>query len=167
IRPAGVNYLKENVKLFFAPNGDEKTIIDMINRYQIDAVITRTERITQHILESCPTLKIIGQHGVGLDNIDIEAARRLGISVINVPDATYVSVAEHTMMLILALGKNLFKNDFHVRNGNWQYREQVFPREISRKSLFIVGYGRIGSKVGELASAFNMNVIVYDPFIRQ
>lgn len=165
IRPIGVDFLKEKVHVYEAPNGEEQTIIDYINRYSIEAVITRTERINKNIMNQCPSLRIIAQHGVGLDNIDLTAAKMKNITVINVPDANYVSVAEHTLMLMLSLAKNAIMNDRQVRKGHWQYREEVFPTELQHKNVFIIGYGRIGRKVAELAKVFGMTISVYDPYI--
>jgi D-3-phosphoglycerate dehydrogenase / 2-oxoglutarate reductase len=165
IRPIGVEYLKKNFNVYFAPNGDEDTLLSLINEKEIHAIITRTEIISANLIRSSPSLEVIGQHGVGINNIAIKAASEGGVCVINVPNATSVSVAEHTMMSILSLSRNLVCNHQAVKNNNWNYRDQVLPTEISGKTLMIVGFGNIGSRVAKFANAFSMKVFVYDPFI--
>lgn len=167
IRPIGVDYLEKRFHTFLAPDGKESTLLNMINKHNIHAVITRTESITANIIKKSPSLKVIAQHGVGVNNIDLKAASEEGIYVLNVPDANFVSVAEHTIMSILVLSRNLLRNDREVRNDNWEYRDIQLPSEISGKNLLIVGFGRIGEKVYEYARLFNMNVLVYDPFVKK
>ncbi|WP_408006916.1 hydroxyacid dehydrogenase [Pseudalkalibacillus sp. A8] len=165
IRPIGVDYLSNKFSTFYASNGKEKTLIKMINENEIHALITRTETITANLIRSCPSLEVIGQHGVGVNNIDVSVATEEGVCVINVPDANFVSVAEHTMMSILALSKNLVRNHKEVKKNNWDFRDQVLPSEIADKNLFIIGFGNIGRRVAKLANAFNMKVFIYDPYI--
>lgn len=165
IQPNGVAFLEENCNVSYAENGERETLIRAINGHQAEAVITRCEIIDEAIMKACPSLKVVGQHGVGLDNIDVKAATARGVKVLHVPDGNYISVAEHTMMFILALSRELRKNDDHVREGRWQLREINFPMEILGKNLLIVGLGRIGKKVAEFAKAFDMNVMAYDNYV--
>jgi len=165
IRPIGVNMLKEHCEVFMVPNGKEETLVEAINKNQIEAIITRVEFITGNIIENCPTLKVIGQHGVGLDNIDITVASEHGIMVLNVPDANYVSVAEHSIMFILALSRSLIWADENVRAGHWSFREEHIPMEIAGKKLLIIGVGRIGKEVARKALALDMKVIGYDGYV--
>lgn len=165
IRPVGVELLKKECNVFFAPDGEEDTLIEYINKHSVEAVLTRVEKITRNIIESCKGLKVIGQHGVGLDNIDVAAASENGVLVLNVPDANYISVAEHAMMFILALSRRLLMADSSVRNGNWKFRETNIPMEVADKNLLIVGLGRIGRDVAKKAQAFNMKVMAYDVFV--
>lgn len=165
IQPVGVDILKKNCEVFMAPDGKEETLIQAINENQIEGVVTRVERITRKVIESCPTLKVIQQHGVGMDNIDIPVATAHGVRVLNVPDGNYVSVAEHVMMSVLALSRNLCCADRAVRSGNWKYRETNIPSEVADKVLLIVGLGRIGRDVAEKALAFRMRVMAFDPFV--
>ena len=165
IRPEGVELLKKECNVFYASDGDEETLIEAINTNCIDAVITRVEKITRNIFENCKSLKIIGQNGVGLDNIDVDAATEFGVKVLNVPDANYISVVEHTLMLILSLSRYLVLADENVRKGNWLYRETNIPMEISNKNLLIIGFGRIGKEVAKKAMAFNMNIFAYDSYV--
>lgn len=165
IRPVGVEFLSNKFNVFYASDGKEETLIKQINENGIHALITRSETVTANLIRSCPSLEVIGQHGVGVNNIDVSAATEEGVVVINVPDANFVSVAEHTMMSVLALSRNLVRNHQEVKKNNWNFRDQVLPSEIADKNLFIVGYGNIGRRVAKMASAFSMKVYVYDPYI--
>jgi len=166
IRSTGINYLEDKCKVVYAPNGEEDTLIDYINTYNISAVITRTERITEKVIKSTSSLKFIGQHGVGLDNIDLDACKVHGVAVLNVPDANFMSVAEHAMTMILALSKNLMVNDEEVRKNNWAYREQYFPSEINNKNMYVIGFGRNGRETARKAmDGFGMHVLGFDPFV--
>ena len=165
IQPVGVDLLKEQCEVFLAPDGKEETLIQYINQYQIEGVLTRVEQITRHVLEQCSSLKVVAQHGVGLDNIDVKAATEHGIKVLNVPDANYTSVAEHAIMFILASARHLIVADRNVRAHNWSYRETNFPADIAGKTLLIVALGRIGKDVAQKAQALDMNVIAYDAYV--
>lgn len=167
IQALGVKILEDNCKVVTALDGREETIISVINENAAHAVVTRVEQITRRVIESCASLKIIAQHGVGLDNIDVRAASKNGVMVLNVPDANYVSVAEHAMMSVLALSRNLLQADKNVRAGNWIFRENKIPTEIAGKTLLIVGLGRIGRDLAKKALAFNMKVMSYDVYVTQ
>lgn len=167
IQPIGVKILSENCKVVIAPDGEADTIIKYINQNTASAVVTRVEKITLRIIESCPSLKVVAQHGVGLDNINVQAATKNGVMVLNVPDANYVSVAEHAMMFVLALSRNLLQADKNVRTGNWLFRENKIPMEIAGKSLLIVGLGRVGRDLARKAMAFDMRVMGYDAYVTQ
>lgn len=165
IQPVGVEMLKKECRVVMAPDGNEDTIIQFINQNRAEAVITRVEKITRRIIENCPSLLVVGQHGVGLDNIDVAAATEYGVFVLNVPAANYMSVAEHTIMFILALSRRLLVCDSKVRNHEWEYRNVFYPMEINGKTLLILGLGRIGQEVARKAKAFNMRILGYDPFV--
>ena len=137
IQPVGVDLIKENCETFMAPDGKEETLIRCINENQIEGMVTRVETITRKIFKSCPTLKIVAQHGVG----------------------------EHVMMFVLANSRTLLQADYAVRHGNWKFRETNIPHAVAEKTLLIVGLGRIGRTVAKMAAAFDMNVMAYDPFI--
>ncbi|WP_369282557.1 hydroxyacid dehydrogenase [Oscillibacter sp. GMB15532] len=165
IQPVGVDILKAHCEVFMACDGTEDTLIQKLNEHQAEGIITRVEHITHRILEKCPSLRVIQQHGTGMDNIDIFAATAHGVRVQNVPDGNYISVAEHVVMSILALSRNLIQADAAVRQGNWNYREIRIPHEIAEKTLLIIGLGRIGRSVAKKAQAFDMQVIGFDPFV--
>lgn len=165
IRPVGVEYLKAHANVIMAPDGAEDTIISYINEHKCAAIVTRTERITKRVVDSCPSLRVVGQHGIGLDNIDLEAATAAGVRVLHVPDATYQSVAEHAAMFLLALSRDLYRADANVRSGNWVYRESHFPMEVMGKTVLIIGVGRIGGALAKRLSGFDMNLLGYDIYL--
>lgn len=165
IQPNGVEYLEQNSHVFYAPDGKKETLIKYINENEIEAVVTRSEVIGKEIMDACSSLKVVGQHGVGLDNIDVKEAGKHSIKVLNVPDGNYISVAEHTMAFILALSRSLRINDCSVRADAWYSRENRYTMEIYTKNLLIVGLGRIGKAVAERAKAFGMHIMAYDGFV--
>lgn len=167
IQPIGVDLLKKECNIFMAPDGKEGTLIEYINKNNINAIITRVEKVTRKIIESCKSLKVIGQNGVGLDNIDVNAATENRVMVLNVPDANYISVAEHTIMFILSLSRNLIVADKNVRKCNWKFRETNIPMEVADKNLLIIGLGRIGRDVAKKAKALDMDVMAYDSYVKE
>jgi D-3-phosphoglycerate dehydrogenase len=165
IQPNGVEFLEERCSVFLAPDGGKNTLLSWIAEHAIEAVLTRCEIIDREIMRACPTLKVVGQHGVGLDNIDVAAATECGIKVLNVPDANHLTVAEHTLMFILGLSRSLRINDASVRAGEWYSRENRFTHDVMGTTLLIVGLGKIGKAVAERAKAFGMHVAAYDRFV--
>ncbi|MDP2939266.1 MAG: phosphoglycerate dehydrogenase [Candidatus Omnitrophota bacterium] len=130
-----------------------------------NAVIVRSAtKITKDIIDAATNLKIIGRAGVGLDNVDLEAATKRGIIVMNTPAGNTISTAEHTMSLILALSRNIPEANLSTKAGEWK-RSKLMGVELYGKTLGIIGLGRIGGEVAKRAAAFGMNVIAYDPFL--
>ena len=166
IQPIGVNLLKQHAEVILSPDGSEESLISYLSSGDISAVITRVERITKKIIDASNGLRVIGQHGVGVDNIDIRAATNKGVLVINAPISNYLSTAEHAVMFMLALTRRLRDSDSAVRAGNFQFRESFYPDEINGKNLFVIGCGRIGSEVARKCRiAFNMHVYGFDPYV--
>lgn len=165
IQPNGVAYFEEYANVFYAPDGQPETLIRCMNEHQIEGVVVRCEPITKEIMDAVPSLKVIGMHGVGLDHIDVKEATAHGIRVLNIPDANYLSAAEHTIMFILALSRSLRINDCSVRADAWYSRENRYTMEVFEKNLLIVGLGRIGKAVAKRAQAFDMHVMAYDGFV--
>jgi len=115
------------------------------------------------MMEAAPKLKVIGRHGVGVENIDLEVATERGIWVVNTPDANDISVAEHFFGVALMLSKMLKKGDLALREGRWEARYQYIGKELHGKTLGILGFGRIGKAVGRIGhNGFNMRVLYYD-----
>jgi D-3-phosphoglycerate dehydrogenase len=130
-----------------------------------DAVIVRNQtRVDATLLEHGASLKAIGRLGVGLDNIDLEAARDRAIPVVLARNANAVSVAEYVMAAILQCSRNLFAADEDVRAGNWD-RRRFTGSEVYGKTLGLVGMGEIGQRVARRATAFSMRVLGYDPYV--
>jgi D-3-phosphoglycerate dehydrogenase / 2-oxoglutarate reductase len=118
---------------------------------------------TRKLMEACPSLKVIARHGVGVDNIDIPAATDLGIQVLNTPLANNESVAEQTMGMLLGLSKRIFQADRALRRGDWKARFALTGLEVKGKTLGIVGTGRVGSRLAEMAHhGFGMNILYRD-----
>ncbi len=130
-----------------------------------DALVVRSRtKVTAEVIEHARKLKLIGRAGVGVDNVDVPAATRRGIIVMNTPAGNTLSTAEQTMALLLCLSRNTARADASVRQGVWEPKKFVGV-ELYGKILGIVGLGRIGSEVAHRARAFGMKVIAYDPFI--
>ncbi len=136
---------------------------DIIKDY--DALIVRSAtKVTKDVIAAALNLKVIGRAGVGLDNVDLEAATQKGIIVMNTPGGNTISTAEHTMSMILALSRNIAQANASVKKGEWK-RSKFMGVELYNKVLGIVGLGRIGTEVAKRASSFGMKVLAYDPFL--
>jgi D-3-phosphoglycerate dehydrogenase len=132
-----------------------------------DALIVRGQtRVTSAVIEAASRLKVIGRSGVGVDNIDLDAAKKHNVSVVNAPTSTTVAVAELAFGLLLALAREIPRADGTMKQGQWSKKE-FEGVELNGKTLGIIGYGRIGIEVGKRAAAFGMNVIVYDPNVSE
>jgi len=130
-----------------------------------DALIVRSAtKVTKDIIDAACKLKVIGRAGVGLDNVDLEAATQKGIIVMNTPQGNTISTAEHTMSMILALSRNIPQANASVKLGEWK-RSKFMGVELYNKTLGIVGLGRIGTEVAKRALSFGMKVLTYDPFL--
>ncbi len=132
---------------------------------KVDGWIVRSgTTLDSKIIEKADNLSVIGRAGVGVDNIDISAATRRGIVVMNTPDANTISAAEHTMALILALSRNVSSGHHGLSKGQWN-RHSLIGSELHGKTIGIVGLGKIGKEVIQRSKAFNMRILGYDPFI--
>jgi D-3-phosphoglycerate dehydrogenase len=159
---AGKALLREKAEILFAHSLEEASLIKEMK--EIDGIIIRANgKVTRKIMESAPRLKVIGRHGVGVENIDLEAATEKGIWVVNTPDANDLSVAEHFFGLALILSKMLKKADIALREGRFEARYQYIGNELHGKTLGILGFGRIGRAVGRIGhKGFDMRVLYYD-----
>jgi len=132
-----------------------------------DAMIVRGRtKVTASVVDAASKLKVIGRAGVGVDNIDLEAAKKHRITVVNAPLSTSLAVAELTFALLLALAREIPRADATMKQGQW-LKKELEGVELNGKTLGIIGLGRIGVEVGKRASAFGMNVIAYDPLISE
>ena len=146
----------------FLPTMSEDELVKVIGEY--DALMVRSQtKVTKKIIEAGKNLKIIGRAGVGVDNIDIESATQNGIIVVNSPDGNTMAAAEHTLALMLAMARNIAPAATSTKEGKWD-RAKFTGCELYKKTLGIIGFGKIGTHVGEVALALGMKVIVYDPF---
>ena len=129
-----------------------------------DALIVRSAtKVTREVIEAGKNLRIIGRAGVGVDNVDVEAATERGVIVCNAPTSNIVSAAEHTMALMLACARNVAQANASMHEGLWE-RTKFTGVELYEKTLAIFGLGRIGGLVAERARAFGMRLVGYDPY---
>ena len=165
IRPEGQRVLEGRVRIVEAPDYTPDTLKKCIR--EAHGVILRTRaRITAEMIAEAPHLQVIARTGAGVDNIDVKAATERRIYVCHVPDANVVSVAEHVITLLLALSKQLKILDKEVHRGNFAIRYQYLSRELSGKTLGIIGLGKIGREVAERGGkGLGMKVVTFDPYI--
>ena len=159
---AGKSVLREKAEILFATSLEESSLINQVR--EADGIVLRTRgKVTRKLMESAPKLKAIGRHGVGVENIDLEAATEKGIWVVNTPNANNLSVAEHFFGLALMLSRMLKKGEIALKEGRWEARNQCVGKELQGKTLGILGFGRIGKSVGRIGhNGFNMNVLYFD-----
>ncbi len=151
--------LKVDVKIGLNP----KELAGVIKSY--DGLVVRSStKVTAEVIQKADRLKVIGRAGVGLDNVDVEAATKRGIIVMNVPGGNTISAAEHTMSLLLALARHVPQSDAHLRSGKWD-RAAFTGTELFGKTLGVIGMGKIGSEVAKRAQAFGMRILAHDPFL--
>src|ERR1700761_8838521 len=141
------------------PNGLEAALVDA------DALVVRSAvQATDELMKHAPKLRVIGRAGVGVDNIDADAATRRGIVVMNTPGANAIAVAELTVGLMLALGRQLTRANTLLHAGKWE-KKSLQGTELRGKQLGILGLGRVGLEVARRAKAFGMDLVGYDPFV--
>ena len=129
------------------------------------AIAVRVSELPESLLDAAPALRVVSRHGVGYDNVPVDYCTRRGIAVTTTGDANSNSVAEHTFYLMLSAARAGTETDRAVRSGDYAVRSRIIGREMSGKTLLVVGYGRIGRRVAALASAFGMRVAVHDPYL--
>jgi len=160
----GLEILKKETEVVYLPQLPERTLSDEIRDAQ--AVVVRVAKIGRDLLEQTKNLLIIAKHGVGYDNIDVEAATQKRIVVVYTPEANAESVAEHNLGLMLSLSKKICTFDRMLRQDRLGRREDYIGVEIKDKKLGVIGLGRIGSEVASKCRiAFDMDIISYDPYV--
>ncbi|WP_243079216.1 hydroxyacid dehydrogenase [Pantoea sp. MQR6] len=130
-----------------------------------DALLLRTQPLTSKEIAQAAKLKIVSRHGVGYDAVDLPALNERSIPLTIVGDVNSLSVAEHTLSMLMTLAKQLRVYDENMRSGQWNCRNSFSAIELAGRTLFILGFGRIGREVARMARCFNMKVVAYDPFI--
>lgn len=141
---------------------DEERLLELAK--DVDAIIVRSKpKVTRKVIENAPNLKVIGRAGVGLDNIDLDAAKERSIEVVNSPGASSRSVAELAMALMFNVTRKIAFADRKMREGVWA-KKQCMGFELDGKTLGIVGFGRIGYNIAKIAKAMGMNLLLYDPY---
>ena len=165
LSPEGLKVFNDSVELTVDVKTDLKpdALKEIIKDY--DALVVRSAtKVTKEIIQAASKLKVIGRAGVGLDNVDLEAATAKGIIVMNTPAGNTISTAEHTFSMILTLSRNIAQANASMKKGEWK-RSKFMGVELYNKVLGIVGFGRIGSEVAKRALSFGMKVLAYDPFL--
>ena len=131
-----------------------------------DACTLRVSKLNSTILEKCKKLKVISRHGVGYDNVDLNYIKKNKIALLITASANASAVAEHVMMLMLSLSKSIFLYNKEIRDGNFRNNSKnIQTIELLHKTILIAGFGRIGKSLIKKCLAFEMNVLVYDPFV--
>ena len=130
-----------------------------------DGLIVRGTPVDEALLAKAERLRVVCRHGVGYDLVDVPALTRRGIALMITPEANAASVAEHALMLMLTLARNVVPVSAAVRRGEWRVRGQSGTFELGGRKVLVVGFGRIGTRVARLCSAFGMQVMVHDPYL--
>ncbi len=163
IAPAGVKLLEDTCLVDLAVDVPRHELLERLA--DAEGLIVRSGTLVDaELLAAAPGLRVIGRAGVGVDNIDVEAATGAGVLVVNAPTANVISAAEHTMALMLADARNIARGDSMVRRGAWD-RKALQGVELHGKTLGLLGLGRVGSLVAIRALAFGVKVIAYDPYV--
>jgi D-3-phosphoglycerate dehydrogenase len=165
INEKGIDELKDIADVVVQTDITPEELVDSIADY--DAIVVRSRtKVTREVIEASKKMKIIARAGVGVDNVDVGAATEKGIMVVNAPESTSITVAEHTMGVLLSLARKISIADKSVKEGKWE-KNKFMGSELSGKTLGIIGMGRIGSQVATRCQAFNMEVLVNDPYITE
>jgi len=160
IAEAGIDLLRERFDVDVDSDGD---LAARIGDY--DAIIIRSgTHLDAGLIDKATKLKVIGRAGVGIDNVDLDAASRRGIVVANAPESTIVSAAEHTLGLLLGLSRSIPQAHAALKEGRWE-RSRFAGHELAGKTLGLVGFGRIGRQVARLARGLDMRVLAFDPYV--
>ena len=130
-----------------------------------EALIVRSQtQVTATVLDAADRLRVVARAGIGLDNVDVEAATRRGVMVVNAPQSNVISAAEHTLALLLSQARNIPQAHAALTAGRWE-RAEWEGVELAGKTIGVIGLGRVGGLVAHRAAAFGMRVIAYDPYV--
>ncbi len=163
IGDSGVELLREHFDVEVGIDWSDEQLAERIGEY--DGILIRSAtKMTPELIGRAERLRVIGRAGVGVDNVDVEAATKRGIVVANAPQSNVVTAAEHTMALLLALARNIPQAHKSLIEGKWD-RSKYSGVELYEKTLGIVGFGRIGQLVAHRARGFGMRVLAFDPFV--
>ena len=162
LSPAGLAILLKNT--------DWNVIVSNPKEYDqhladADALVVRSAvKVTREVLAKAPNLRAIGRAGVGVDNVDLAAATEAGVIVMNTPGGNAISVAEHTVALMLAMARFVAQASESTKSGKWE-KKRFIGNELREKTLGLIGLGTIGRGVVQRASAFEMRIVAFDPFV--
>ncbi len=163
IDQVGIDILSQVAQVDIKTGLPPEELIRIIPEY--DGLMIRSgTRVTQQVIEAGSNLKIIGRAGVGVDNVDVPAATRKGIVVVNSPEGNTIAAAEHTLAMMMALSRYIPEANQSVKRGQWD-RKSYTGNEVYKKTLGIVGLGKIGAHVATVARAMGMKLLAYDPYV--
>lgn len=163
IHPIARARLSADADIVDVDGTDESTLLAAL--HDADALVVRSEtQVTKAVLNASPRLRVVARAGVGVDNIDLAAATRAGVLVLNTPGANAVSAGEHAIALLLAITRQLPQANESTHAGRWE-RKSLRPIDLQGRTVGIVGLGRVGSVVAQRLRAFDMRVLAYDPYI--
>lgn len=167
LHPSGIALLASasGVTYDYVEEVSEPSYAPLIDR--ADGLVIRTQPLSAPTVALASHLRIVSRHGVGYDAVHLPSLNERGIALAVVGDVNSVSVAEHSMMLLLALAKRTIRADRSVRSKDWGWRNGLEASELAGKRLLIVGYGRIGRHLARMASGFGMEIKAYDPYLER
>ncbi|WP_342304357.1 phosphoglycerate dehydrogenase [Methanolobus sp. ZRKC5] len=159
----GLTILQQHFTVDVLTGLSEEELVEKIPEY--DALVIRSgTQVTRKVIEAADRLKIVGRAGVGVDNVDVEAATEKGIIVVNAPEGNMLSAAEHTIAMMMALARNVAQANESLKSKKWE-RSKFMGIEVNGKTLGVIGLGRIGAEVAKRAQGLNMDILAYDPFV--
>lgn len=158
----GTRMLEERCDLLYADSLEEARLVELAR--DVSAIMIRFNgRVSRKVIEAAALLKVVGRHGVGLENVDLAAARERGVRVVYTPQANAVSVAEHFVAFALSLAKHIPVSDRATKEGRWSVRRELVGRELQGKTLGILGFGRIGQQTARICRlGFQMEILYFD-----
>ncbi len=160
---AGIDLLRRDFQVDVRPELAVDGLVDAIAPY--DALVVRSQtQVTADVIAAAENLKVVARAGIGLDNVDVDAATRRGVMVVNAPQSNIVSAAEHTIALLLAQARNIPQANADLKGGRWE-RSAYEGIELQGKTLGVLGLGRVGALVAQRAAAFGMRIIAFDPYV--
>jgi len=163
IAEAGIELLRQHFDVDLGLDWSQTELEDRVGAY--DAILVRSAtQLSADLIDRAERLRVIGRAGIGVDNVDVDAATKRGIVVANAPQSNIVAAAEHTIALMLALARNVPQAHNALTSGRWE-RSKFAGVEVYEKTLGVLGFGRIGQLVAQRAKGFGMNVLAFDPFV--
>src|SRR2546428_7134468 len=166
ISPRGISLLQQRpeFEVVVLPKRLSEAELAPVVKEAVALVVRSETKITRKVIEAAPKLRVVGRAGVGVDNVDVEAATQRGIVVMNTPSGNTISTAELTFSMLMALARKIPQAHASMKAGEWN-RKSFQGVELYGKTLGILGMGRIGSEVARRAIAFGMRVLAYDPYL--
>ncbi len=164
LSPAGIAVLEADFEVRHVDGSDKAQLLPAVA--DVDALIVRSAtKVTAEVFQHAAKLRVVARAGVGLDNVDVEAATKAGVMVVNAPTSNIVTAAEHAIALLLATARNVPQGHGALKKGEWK-RSKYTGVELQGKTVGVLGLGRIGVLVAQRLAAFDMNVIAYDPYVQ-